>query len=83
MHSDLSKPTDHADGVSAEGGSPATCDLEHASVGEVAAAISGASAVVFAAGAGPGSGAQRKLTVDRDGAMGLLEAAAAADLPPT
>jgi uncharacterized protein YbjT (DUF2867 family) len=59
------------------------CDLEHASVPEIAAAIKGASAVVFAAGAGPGSGAERKLTMDRDGAIKLLEAAAAAaaDVP--
>ena len=33
---------------------------------------------MFAAGAGPGSGAQRKLTLDRDGAIKLLEAARAA-----
>jgi uncharacterized protein YbjT (DUF2867 family) len=50
-------------------------------VPEVAAAITGASAAVFAAGAGPGSGAQRKLTMDRDGAIKLLEAAAEADVP--
>jgi len=30
---------------------------------------------VFAAGAGPGSGAERKLTMDRDGAIRLLDAA--------
>ena len=34
--------------------------------------------MVFAAGAGPGSGAERKLTVDRDGAIKLLEASRAA-----
>jgi uncharacterized protein YbjT (DUF2867 family) len=34
--------------------------------------------VVFAAGAGAGSGADRKLTVDRDGAIKLLRAATAA-----
>jgi uncharacterized protein YbjT (DUF2867 family) len=33
---------------------------------------------VFAAGAGPGSGAERKLTVDRDGAIKLLDAARSA-----
>ena len=31
-------------------------------------------AVVFAAGAGPGSGAARKLTVDRDAAMAMIDA---------
>ena len=72
---------DHADDVRAQGGRPVVCDLEHATVPEVAAAIRGASAAVFAAGAGPGSGAQRKLTMDRDGAIKLLEAAAEADVP--
>ena len=47
---------------------------------EIATAIKGASAVVFAAGAGPGSGAQRKLTMDRDGAIRLLDAAALVDV---
>ncbi len=36
---------------------------------------------MFAAGAGPGSGAARKLTMDRDGAIKLLDAAGAADVP--
>ena len=44
----------------------------------MAAAIAGADAVVFAAGAGPGSGAERKLTIDRDGAIKLLAAARSA-----
>jgi uncharacterized protein YbjT (DUF2867 family) len=47
-------------------------------VDEVAGAIEGADAVVFAAGAGPGSGSERKNTMDRDGAIKLLEAAQAA-----
>jgi uncharacterized protein YbjT (DUF2867 family) len=51
------------------------CDLEQASIEEVADAIEGADAVVFAAGAGPGSGAERKVTMDRDGAIKLLRAA--------
>ncbi len=51
------------------------CDLERVSVEEVAAAIDGSDAVVFAAGAGPGSGAERKVTMDRDGAIKLLRAA--------
>jgi uncharacterized protein YbjT (DUF2867 family) len=57
------------------------CDLEHASVEEIAAAVSGTDAVVFAAGAGPGSGAERKLTMDRDGAIKLLDATATARQP--
>jgi len=71
----LIRNPDHADDVRARGGEPVVCDLEHADVSEIAAAITGASAVVFAAGAGPGSGAERKLTMDRDGAIKLLAAA--------
>lgn len=68
----------HADDLRADGSEPVHCDLEKAGVEEVARAIAGADAVVFAAGAGPGSGAERKLTIDRDGAIKLLEAARAA-----
>jgi uncharacterized protein YbjT (DUF2867 family) len=53
-------------------------DLEQASVDEVAAHLEAADAVVFAAGAGPGSGAARKETVDRDAAILLADAAEAA-----
>jgi uncharacterized protein YbjT (DUF2867 family) len=53
-------------------------DLEQASVDEVARAVDGADAVVFAAGAGPGSGIARKFTVDRDAAILLADAAEAA-----
>ena len=74
----LIRNPDHADDVVARGGRPVVCDLEHAEVSEVAAAIDGATAVVFAAGAGAGSGAERKLTMDRDGAIKLLDAAVAA-----
>jgi uncharacterized protein YbjT (DUF2867 family) len=77
----LIRNPDHADDVRAQGGQPALCDLERATVDEIAGAIAGADAVVFAAGAGPGSGAERKLTVDRDGAIKLVEAARAADTP--
>ncbi len=66
---------DHRNELSRLGASPVLCDLERASVDELAAAIEGADAAVFAAGAGPGSGAPRKLTMDRDGALKLLAAA--------
>lgn len=52
---------------------PVLCDLE--GDGDVAAAIRGVDAVVFAAGAGPGSGEARKTTMDLDGAVKLIEAA--------
>jgi nucleoside-diphosphate-sugar epimerase len=74
----LIRNPDHADDVGGRGASPVVCDLERDGEHEIAAAIAGADAVVFAAGAGPGSGAERKLTMDRDGAIKLLNAAAAA-----
>jgi nucleoside-diphosphate-sugar epimerase len=69
-----------AEELTALGVRPVLCDIEHNSAPEIAAAITGADAAVFAAGAGPGSGAERKLTVDRDGAIKLLAASAAADV---
>lgn len=66
---------DHAPDVRADGMEPAVLDLESASVDEVASALAGADAVVFAAGAGPGSGAARKDTVDRGAAVLLADAA--------
>jgi len=77
----LIRNPDHAGEVSDAGARPVVCDLEQASAEEIAAAIDGADAVVFAAGAGPGSGAERKLTVDRDGAIKLLRAAVIAGVP--
>jgi uncharacterized protein YbjT (DUF2867 family) len=71
----LIRNPDHAAEVSQAGAVPVRCDLERASVEEIATAIQGADAVVFAAGAGPGSEAGRKLTMDRDGAIKLLRAA--------
>jgi uncharacterized protein YbjT (DUF2867 family) len=76
----LFRNPEHAADLQADGSEPVVCDLETAGVEEIAAAIAGAEAVVFAAGAGPGSGAERKLTLDRDGAIKLLEAARAAQV---
>lgn len=69
---------DHANDVIEAGATPILLDLEQSSVEIVAAAIGGVDAVVFAAGAGPNSTAERKLTVDRDGAILLADAAVAA-----
>jgi nucleoside-diphosphate-sugar epimerase len=77
----LIRNPDHAGDVSGHGASPVVCDLEQASVEEIAHAIKGADAAVFAAGAGPGSGEERKLTMDRDGAIKLLQAATEAGVP--
>ncbi|MFE5731843.1 SDR family oxidoreductase [Streptomyces sp. NPDC056528] len=57
------------------GAEPVVLDLETASSPMVADALRGADAVVFAAGAGPGSGADRKDTVDRGAAVLLADAA--------
>jgi uncharacterized protein YbjT (DUF2867 family) len=75
----LIRNPEHAADIRARGAGPVVCDLEHATVEEAAAAVAGADAVVFAAGAGPGSGAERKLTMDRDGAIKLLDAIAGSD----
>ncbi|KWX01392.1 NAD-dependent epimerase/dehydratase [Carbonactinospora thermoautotrophica] len=71
----LIRNPDHAGDLRAAGAEPVVCDLEAASVEEVAGHVSGADAVVFAAGAGPGSGAARKETVDRAAAVLLADAA--------
>ncbi len=67
----------HDDGVVADGAEPVVCDLEHVDDEFVATAIAGADAVVFAAGAGPGSGPERKWTLDYGGAVKLMRAAQA------
>lgn len=77
----LIRNPDHAEDLRADGSEPVLLDLEAAEPEQVAEAVAGADAVVFAAGAGPGSGPERKLTVDRDGAIKLLEGARAADVP--
>jgi uncharacterized protein YbjT (DUF2867 family) len=66
---------DHAADLQAVGAEALVVDLENASVEEVTAHLQGADAAVFAAGAGPGSGAARKETVDRDAAILLADAA--------
>jgi uncharacterized protein YbjT (DUF2867 family) len=71
----LIRNPDHSDEVKRAGAEPAVVDLEHASEEEVASAIGGSDAVVFAAGAGPGSGAERKDTMDYGGAVKLIAAA--------
>jgi nucleoside-diphosphate-sugar epimerase len=53
---------------------PIVADLEQCDVEEVAGLLTGADAVVFCAGAGPGSGAARKDTVDRAAAVLLADA---------
>ena len=66
-----------ADRVREAGGEAVVCDLENATDAEVAEAIGSVDAVVFAAGAGPGSGPDRKWTMDYGGAVKLIAAAKA------
>jgi nucleoside-diphosphate-sugar epimerase len=73
----LIRNPDHGDDLHAIGVEPVLCDLESADDHEVRAALGGADAIVFAAGAGPGSGAERKQSMDLGGAVKLIDAARA------
>jgi uncharacterized protein YbjT (DUF2867 family) len=66
---------DHRGDVEAAGGTALVSDLEAVSASDLAQQLVGADAVVFAAGAGPTSGAPRKDSVDRAAAVLLAEAA--------
>jgi uncharacterized protein YbjT (DUF2867 family) len=65
----------HAADVQQAGAEAVVCDLEAASADDVAVLLSGADAVVFAAGAGAGSGAPRKDSVDRAASVLMADAA--------
>jgi uncharacterized protein YbjT (DUF2867 family) len=67
--------SDHRGDVEQAGGTVAVVDLESATADELAVHLADADAVVFTAGAGPGSGVARKDTVDRAAAELLAEAA--------
>lgn len=69
----LIRKAEQAEEVRAAGAVPVVCDVE--AEADISEAVGPAEAVIFAAGAGPGSGAARKWTVDRDGALKLIEAA--------
>lgn len=66
---------DHRADLETAGAEAAVLDLESAGVDELAGHLMGADAVVFAAGAGPGSGVDRKDSVDRAAAALLADAA--------
>jgi uncharacterized protein YbjT (DUF2867 family) len=76
----LIRNPDHAGDVREAGAEPVLCDLESATADEVVEAVGAADAVVFAAGAGPGSGPERKETMDHGGAVKLVAAAKATRL---
>jgi uncharacterized protein YbjT (DUF2867 family) len=71
----LIRNSNHAEDVGQAGAEPVVVDLERASEDDIARAIAGSDAVVFAAGAGPGSGPERKETMDYGGAVKLIAAA--------
>ena len=71
----LIRRPEHADDLRAVGAEAVVFDLESQTAAELAEIITGADALVFAAGAGPNSGPGRKMTVDRDGAILLADAA--------
>jgi uncharacterized protein YbjT (DUF2867 family) len=63
----------HTPDLRSAGVTPVVFDLESDQPG-LPEIVAGAAAVVFAAGAGPGSGDARKQTIDRDGAIRLIDA---------
>jgi nucleoside-diphosphate-sugar epimerase len=65
----------HESDLVGDGVEPAILDLEATTVDTVAGLLTDADAVVFAAGAGPGSGVERKHTVDHAAAVLLADAA--------
>jgi len=71
----LIRNIDHASDVKNAGGAPVVLDLEATTDEELDLVLTDIDAIVFAAGAGPGSSAERKETVDHQGATLLIEAA--------
>jgi uncharacterized protein YbjT (DUF2867 family) len=74
----LIRNPDHAADLEQVGAEPVLCDME--AEDDLAPFVEGADAVVFAAGAGPGSGPERKKTVDLGAAVKLMEAAERRDI---
>ena len=74
----LIRDASQAEDLGRAGVEPVVCDLEGDD--DVAEEVQGAEAIVFAAGAGPGSGAERKRTMDLGGAQMLIDAAKTAGI---
>jgi uncharacterized protein YbjT (DUF2867 family) len=62
----------HANDLETAGAEPVLCDLEH---DDPRPHVGAADAIVYAAGAGPGSGTERKRSMDYGGAVKLIDAA--------
>ena len=76
----LIRNPDHATDVEATGATAVGADIENVDPDQIARSIAGVDVVVFAAGAGAGSGPARKRTVDYGGAVKLIEAARMNDI---
>jgi uncharacterized protein YbjT (DUF2867 family) len=70
----LARNPAHSADIESTGAELVLADLER---DDITPLVSGADAVIFAAGAGPGSGPERKQTVDLGGAVKLIDAARA------
>ncbi|MGK8507782.1 SDR family oxidoreductase [Nocardia asiatica] len=71
----LIRNPEHADDVRGAGAEPVVCDLEQVGTDELVSVVKGCDAAIFAAGAGQGSGVERKYTVDLGGSVRLAETA--------
>lgn len=69
----LIRNPDHGNELRQAGATPVLCDVEKED--DISEMVGEADAVIFAAGAGPGSGIERKWSVDYEGAIKLLDAA--------
>ena len=75
------RSTEYSSALESAGVTPVIVDLEDEfAENDLAQAFRGADAIVFTAGAGPGSGPERKLTVDYGGAVHSAAAAARAEV---
>src|SRR5215207_849309 len=71
----LVRNPEHGADIARAGGQAAVLDLEKTDLDSVVDVLSGADVAIFSAGAGPGSGVERKKTVDKGAAVLLAEAA--------
>jgi uncharacterized protein YbjT (DUF2867 family) len=67
------------DDLRSDGAAPVLCDLESVSDADLDTALRSSNVVVFAAGAGAGSGPERKKALDRDGAINSVRSAVRVD----
>ncbi len=71
----LVRDEDQFDDLRGDGAAPVLCDLESVGDADLDIALHSSEVVIFAAGAGPGSGPERKNALDRDGAIKAVRSA--------